>query len=165
MVMKNFWVIVVLFSVISCSGGDKSDSFEKIIPLENQNWQRFNNLDFEVPVKRGDMLDFYLLLKYNNKFNNKRLPVNITFYTPGGEIRSRNFSFWIKDKRTGAPLGTTENNVTSLTLNIRKEMPFITDGICKVSFEKKIPRIDTYGIISVGLKAVKSDIKNEPEKE
>ena len=164
--MKKLWVIVVLLSIISCSGNKKSDTFEKIVPLQNNNWQRFTNVDFEVPVTKGELLDFYFLLKYNSKkFNERYLPVNVTFHTPGGETRSRDFYFWLKDHRTKKRLGTTENGVTSITIPIRKEMPFIANGICKVSFEKKIPRVDTYGIISVGLRAVKSEVKKEPGKE
>ncbi len=158
--MKKLCLIVVLFSLISCSGNEKSNSFEKIVSLQNNNWQRFTNIDFEVPVTKGDLLDFYFLLTYNNeKFDEKRLPVNITFYTPGGETRSRNFAFWLKDKYTAKRFGTTENGITKIILPIRKEMPFITNGICKVTFEKKIPRVNTYGIISVGLRAGKSEAK------
>ena len=162
--MKKLWVILVLFTMVSCGESTKPDSFEKIVTLQNSNWQRFNNIDFEVPVAKGDLLDFYFLLKYNAKdFNERYLPVNVTFYTPGGETRSRDFYFWLKNRKSGKRLGTTENGVTSITIPIRKELPFIANGICKVSFEKKIPRVDTRGIVSVGLRAEKSQPEGKKE--
>jgi len=156
--MKRLFVFVVLLSMFSCTG-NSSKNFEKLITLENNNWQRFNKLEFEVPVKKNDSLDFYLIFRYNDDFNEKRLPVNITFYTPGGETRSRNFAFWLINKKTKKRKGTMENGHTIIVLPIRKEMPFIANGICKVVIEKKIPTVDNFGIEAVGVKAIKSTQK------
>ncbi len=161
--MKKLMAFVVLLSIISCTGNG-SKGYEKIITIKDHNWQRFNKLNFEVPVKKNDSLDFYLVFQYNADFSEKRLPVNITFYTPGGETRSRNFSFWLVDRKTKKKLGTTENHKTSIVLPIRKEMPFIANGVCKVTIEKKIPKVDNFGIEAVGLKAVKSVPKKEDKK-
>ena len=38
-------------------------------------------------------------------------------------------------------------------------MPFFANGNCVVSIEKRIPKMDTYGIEMIGLKAVKSQFK------
>ena len=161
--MKKLMVFAVLLSIISCTSNN-SKGFEQMTPLKDHNWQRFNKINFEVPVKKNDSLDFYLVFQYNADFKEKRLPVNITFYTPGGETRSRNFSFWLVDRKTKKKLGTTENHKTTIILPIRKEMPFIANGMCKVTIEKKIPTVDNFGIEAVGLKAIKSISKKADNK-
>ncbi len=156
--MKKLFAFVVLLSIISCTGNN-TGSFEKMVQLKDHNWQRFNKIDFQVPVKQNDSLDFYFVFQYNSDFKNTSIPVNITFYTPGGETRSRNFRFSLIDKKTKKKLGTTENHHTTIMLPIRKEMPFIANGTCKVTIEKKIPSVDNFGIEAVGIKAIKSTPK------
>ncbi len=151
---------LVLFTMISCTNNN-GVYFEKSVPLEKHNWQRFHNIDFNVPVHKNQKLDFWMIFKYNEDFKDAWLPVNITFTTPGGEVRTRNYRFSLLNRKTRKKLGTTVDHVTTIVIPIRKEMPFIANGSCVVSIEKRIPKMDTYGIVEVGLKVVKS----QPEKE
>ena len=150
--------ILILFTMISCTNSS-GVYFEKSVPLEKHNWQRFHNIDFNVPVKKDKQLDFSMIFKYNEDFKDVWLPVNITFTNPGGEIRTRNYRFSLLNRKTRKKLGTTVDHVTTVVIPIRKEMPFIANGTCVVSIEKRIPKMDTYGIESVGLKVVKSQPK------
>ncbi len=160
MMKKLSALVLVLFAVISCT--NSSVYFEKSVPVEKHNWQRFHNIDFKVPVDKGDMLDFSLIFKYNDDFKDVWLPVNITFTTPGGEIRTMNYRFNLIDRKTQKKLGTHSEHTTTVVIPIRKEMPFIARGNCVVSIEKRIPRMDTFGVESIGLKVMKS--KPKPEK-
>jgi hypothetical protein len=163
--MKKLLPVVLLFLVFSCTNTKtNTDSFQKITPIEKHNWQRFAKIEIEVPVHKNDSLDFYFIFQYNDDFKAMSIPVNISFYTPGGEMRSRNYRFSLVDKKTKKKLGTTENNRTEIILPIRKEMPFIKDGTCKVIIEKKIPSVDNFGIEGVGLKAVRSVPVKKPAK-
>ncbi|RLD90977.1 MAG: hypothetical protein DRJ09_02560 [Bacteroidetes bacterium] len=161
--MKHLSVfILILFTMISCTNHN-GVYFEKSVPLEKHNWQRFHNIDFNVPVKKDKLLDFSMVFKYNEDFKDVWLPVNITFTTPGGEIRTRNYRFSLLNRKTRKKLGTTINHITTVVINIRKEMPFSANGDCVVSIEKRIPKMDTYGIVEVGLRVVESQPKAAPK--
>ncbi len=154
--------VLALFTLISCTN-NKGVYFEKTVPFEKHNWQRFHNIDFNVPVKKDMMLDFSIIFKYNDDFKNVWLPVNVTFVTPDGETRTRNYRFNLLDRRTRKKLGTTVDHTTTVIIPVRKEMPFHAKGNCVVSIEKRIPKMDTYGIEMVGIKAVKSQPKEKQQ--
>ncbi|MEJ2594530.1 MAG: hypothetical protein P8100_05250, partial [bacterium] len=102
-----------------------------------------------------DVLDFYLFLRHHTDFPYEKLFVNITFYSPGGEMRSNDYAFDLKDYR-GEWLAEGMGELWDLELLIRREMPFFEDGICKVRVENKYPKYDTPGIIELGLIVRKS---------
>ena len=162
--MKKLFVIILLLStVISCTNSN-STVFDKTTSIKKHNWQRFDKLNFDVPINKKDILNFYLNFQYNEDYKGIYLPVNISFYTPDGETRTRNYRFNLIDRKTNKRLGTTSNHVTKVLIPIRKEMPFNVNGVCKVVIEKRIPKVDTYGIEAVGLKAIKSELDNSTKK-
>jgi len=113
-------------------------------------WNRFDILEFEVPVNEGDKLDFDLALRHHTDFPYNKLFVNITFNAPDGEMRSADYAFNLKDDN-GKWLADGMGELWDIDLPIRKEMPFYQSGICKVKIENNYPKFDTPGIIEVGL--------------
>ena len=130
--------------------------FREYVEMHNMTWNRFNTLEFEVPVKENDVFDFKLFLRHHTDFPYDKLFVNITFYSPGGDIRSRDYDFDLKDYR-GDWLANGMGELWDLEILIRKEMPFYENGICKVRVENKYSKFDTPGIIEIGLIVQKSE--------
>ena len=67
---------------------------------------------------------------------------------------SRDYHFKLKDennkwKSDGA------GDLWDINLGIRKEMSFSKSGICKVRIENKMTKVQTPGIIEIGLMATK----------
>jgi len=81
--------------------------------------------------------------------------VNITFYTPDGTTRSRDYDFDLKDKN-GNWLGEQKNGVWQNKLPVRKGMTIYEKGICKVRVENKYSKYELPGVTGVGLVAGKS---------
>lgn len=129
--------------------------FREYIEMDNMTWNRFDILEFEVPVKENDVFDFKLFLRHHTDFPYDKLFVNITFYSPGGDMRSRDYDFDLKDYR-GDWLAKGMGELWDVEILIRKEMPFFENGICKVRIENKYPKFDTPGIIEIGLIVQKS---------
>ena len=71
--------------------------FREYVKLDNMTWNRFNILFFDVPVKENEPLDFYLFIRHHTDFPYDKLYVNITFYSPGGDMRSNDYDFDLKD--------------------------------------------------------------------
>ncbi len=140
-----YLALIILFS--SCR---EAAVYRDYVKLENLNWKRFDILEFDVPVKNGDQLDFYLFLRHHTDFPYDKLFVNITFYSPDGEMRSRDYDFNLKADN-GKWLADGMGELWDIELPIRKGMPFYQNGKCKVRIENKYPKYDTPGIVEVGL--------------
>ena len=149
-----FGLLTSLLILSSCVG--ESVVFKEYVEMENMTWNRFNILEFEVPVKENDIFDFKLFLRHHTDFPYGKLFVNITFYSPGGDMRSKDYDFDLKDYR-GDWLANGMGELWDLEILIRKEMPFYESGTCKVRVENKYSKLDTPGIIEIGLIVQKSE--------
>lgn len=149
------WVWIILIIGMLLPGCRESAVFREYVKMEHINWERFNILEFEVPVKNGDQLDFYLSLRHHTDFPYDNLYVNITFYSPDGEMRSRDYEFSLRDEN-GNWLADGMGELWDIVLPLRKGMPFYQDGVCRIRVENKYPKYNTPGIIEVGLIAKRS---------
>ncbi len=154
--MKTILAGILISLIILTSCLRESVEFREYVEMDNMTWNRFNTLEFEVPVKENDVFDFKLFLRHHTDFPYDKLFVNITFYSPGGDIRSRDYDFDLKDYR-GDWLANGMGELWDLEILIRKEMPFFENGICKVRVENKYSKLDTPGIIEIGIIVQKSE--------
>lgn len=151
--MKKFIVpIVITFLFAGC---DSNTIFKEYKKFDDVSWNRFDILNFEFPVQKEEGLDFYLALRHHTYYPYSFIDVNITFYTPDGEMRSRDYRFRLKNtdlKWKGDGMG----ELWDVELPIRKEMIFNKSGTCKVRIENKMNKAETPGIMEVGLIVRKS---------
>ena len=129
--------------------------FREYREIGNMTWNRFDILEFDVPVNAGDVLDFDIFLRHHTDFPYDKLFVNITFNAPGGEMRSGDYEFELKDDK-GNWRADGMGELWDIELPVRKEMHFEETGICRVRIENKYPKFDTPGIVEVGLIAKKT---------
>jgi gliding motility-associated lipoprotein GldH len=153
-------VLISLSLVALLSSCREPAVYREYIKMPNVNWERFNILEFDVPVKNGDLLDFYLFVRHHTNFPYDKLYVNITFYSPDGEMRSRDYDFKLKDEE-GEWLSEGMGELWDIELPIRKGMPFYAGGKCKIRVENKYSKYDTPGIIEVGL--IVKESKEQPD--
>ncbi len=147
--MKRPILIAVIFSLLLGACGNHV-VFRQHKTFENVSWNRFDILLFEVPVMAGDYLDFHLALRHHTHFPYDYLDANITFYSPGGEMRSGEYHFKLKDNN-GQWKADGMGELWDIELPIRDSLYFNKDGICKVRIENKMTKIETPGIMEVGL--------------
>ena len=151
-------VFVGLLSTLLLLGSCSFDSkvFSEYVTMDNMTWNRFDILEFEVPVQEDQSLDFHIFLRHHTDFPYDNLFVNITFYAPGGDTRSRDYEFDLRDYK-GDWLAKGMGELWDVELLVRKEMMFSEDGVCRVRVENKYPKYDTPGIIEIGLIARASE--------
>lgn len=141
-----------LFLLTSC---DSRLVFKEYRKFENVSWNRLDILKFDVPVEAGKALDFSLFLRHHTDFPYDKLYVNITFYSPSGDMRTAEYDFQLKDKN-GKWHSDGMGELWDIELPIRQNMLFSTGGICKVQVENKYSKTETPGIVEIGLLARKS---------
>ncbi len=154
--MKN--LIIPLVVALLLSGCDKNIFYKEYKSFDDVSWNRHEILEFEVPVEKNTMNDFYMALRHHTNFPYSFIDVNITLYTPDGEIRSRDYHYRLKGtdlKWKGDGMG----ELWDIELPIRKRISFKKPGICKIRVENKMKKMETPGIIEVGIIAKKSEEK------
>jgi len=143
-------VILPLITILLLTACTSNTTFKEYNKFDDVSWNRFDILEFEFPVQKNEPLDFYFALRHHTNFPYSYIDVNITINTPDGEIRSREYRFRLKNtelKWKGDGMG----ELWDIELPIRKEMLFNKSGICKVQIENKMHKVETPGIIEVGL--------------
>jgi gliding motility-associated lipoprotein GldH len=147
--MKKLLLLAVVFTFL-LSACDNRTVFKQYKTFDKVSWNRFDILLFEVPVKAGDALDFKLALRHHTYYPYDYIDANITFYTPSGEMRSADYHFELKDEN-GRWKANGMGELWDIELPVREELRFQKDGICKVRVENKMTKIETPGIVEVGL--------------
>jgi len=144
---KLIWILFIPVLLLGCSS---PPVFEGETAMENEVWNRFNFLIFEVPVEDNSLLDFYLRVDFTEDYPSDELTTNITFYAPDGSMRSSDYEFPLsKSTLTG-------NKPNQHLFSIRKEMLFTKGGTCEIRVENKFSKVHTPGISSVGIVARRS---------
>lgn len=142
----------LLILISSC---DNRQVFKEYRNFENVSWNRLNILKFEVPVTAGEELDFSLFLRHHTDFPYDKFYVNITFYSPSGDMRSAEYDWKLQDEK-GKWLADGMGELWDIELPIRQNMKFDASGMCKVQIENKYSKTETPGIVEIGLIARKS---------
>jgi len=88
-------LIIPIITIIVFTGCNNT-VFKEYNKFDNPSWNRLNYLNFEVPVQKNEGLDFYLALRHHTNFPYNYINVNVTFYTPDGEMRSLDYYFRLK---------------------------------------------------------------------
>jgi len=147
--MKKLFLFsgIVLILLSSCT---QSTVFREYKKMKNVSWNRFDILEFEVPVEKDYVLDFELAFRHHTYFPYDKLFVNITFYSPGSDFRSADYEFELKDEE-GNWLADGMGELWDINFPIRNGMRFSEAGICKVRIENSYSKFETPGVIEVGL--------------
>ena len=152
--MKKFFVLIIITAFfISCNSNTVLKEYKK---FDDISWNKFDILNFEFPVEKNEGLDFYFALRHHTDFPYSFIDVNITFYTPDSEVRSRDYHFRLKNTKLKWK-GDGMGELWDIELPIRKEMIFHKSGECKVRIENKMRKAETPGIIEVGLIVKKAE--------
>ena len=147
---KIIKVLVISEMVLLLTACGNRTVFKEYHKMERVSWNRFDIRFFEVPVKAGEQLDFYLFLRHHTYYPFDYLDVNITFYLPGGEMRSKEYHYELKDEN-GNWKADGMGELWDIDLPVRKKLKIAKDGICKVRVENKMTKLETPGIIEIGL--------------
>ena len=74
---------------------------------------------------------------------------------PGGEMRSGDYHFELKDEN-GKWKANGMGELWDIELLIRKNFKMKEEGVCKVRIENKMTKLQTPGIMEIGLVVKKS---------
>jgi len=148
--MKNIFGLMI-FVALAFAGCNSRQPVSQIHTFTNATWQRFEHLNFQLPVnKAGAAYDISVVIRYTKQFPAAALPVNLVMNTPGGEERIKDYNLYLKDKN-GNFLGREEDGVYQITIPVRQGMIFEKTGTVKFDIENLMPKYYTTGIAEFGI--------------
>lgn len=134
---------------ISCSG-DKT-VFEEYQKFEKLSWNRFNILSFNMPVTDISMAyDIYINVRHLPEIPNKSISINLTLYSPSGDMRSVDFAIALRDA-DGNPLSNCLGDYCDRLMLLRSDFKFHEPGEVRFEIENKYSKVDLPGILEIGL--------------
>jgi gliding motility-associated lipoprotein GldH len=151
--LPTFSLFVITFFIASCNHGPV---FEKSLKMKNSTWDRFDIKSVEIPVnEEGQSYDITAVVHCNEQFQYDNLPFYVIFTTPSGEERMREVTVPVRDN--GKMIGQPVNNLFEERLILWKNINLADKGTCKLTFENMIPKIQTEGIVDLGIVVTKAE--------
>lgn len=129
---------------------------EKISQFQNQNWNRFDILEYHVEMEQRDHpVDFYVVFEHTADYPNNYIDINFTLYLPEGGMRTRDYMFDLKDT-SGEWSGRLKDGVFRSELPVIQGMSVVESGAYKIRIENKLTKLNTPGVTAVGYQILKS---------
>ena len=153
--MKKIFSLLLIAVILATIGCREDNPNEIYYPFQNEIWQRFNILSFELPVEKADKpYKIMLFARHNQDFPYKALDFNMVMNTPSGEERINEYRLKVKN-RAGEFLGSCENEICEAAIILKKEIYITKSGLLLIELENLTPRIETPGLLGVGVRLEK----------
>jgi gliding motility-associated lipoprotein GldH len=151
---KSLYIVVLLFiaSLLFACAGKKP--VEQIHTFPSATWHRFDILTFEMPVKQSaDEYTMQAIVRYTEALEHDRIPIHFIMTFPSGEKRIWEQNIVIRD-RDGKNLGEKMEGVYEIVIPVRTRLVIREAGNLVITAEQFIPKFDTYGVVSFGLRII-----------
>ena len=154
--MSRILIFTLIFGFFLFAGCNRGTPLEVFHRFENRPWQRFDNLTFEIPVKKaGKSYDVQFITWMTRDFPFDELSVNMVMNTPSGEERIGEYTMKVKSGG-GSFLSEFKGDSCENILLLKRGLFFAVAGILKVEIENLTPRMQTTGILGAGIRLTES---------
>ena len=134
--------------LVSCSNNKVFEQYHK---FEKFSWNRFNFVKFETNIEDTESeYDIYLNFRHLPEYPYRNFDFNFTIYTPSGEMRTSDYEIDLYDKQ-GKQLSECLGDYCDLKIPLREGFRFSEPGLAKFEIENKMTKLETRGVIEVGL--------------
>lgn len=146
--MKNtVLILLVSFLAFSCSN---STVYEHNHRFENSNWDRFDELLYEVEVEAGQKYLLEGTITTDSSFKNRKMDLGFYLYLPEGGKRLDDKSIRILDYEY-QNLGTKTKYGFELPVVFKDELSINESGKLKIKIINHSQYVDNFGIVSLNL--------------
>jgi len=142
-----FALVIGVFS----AGCGKKERLELYHHFPDRNWARFNFLSFELPVEKANNYNVSFFANIAPDFPYDILELNMTMTTPSGEERICEYQMPVKNASGSFCIPCSKDSCTG-TILLKRELHITRPGILKIELENLTPRLNTNGILGVGIR-------------
>lgn len=146
--MKNIFSIILLsLLAFSCSN---STVFEHNHDFSNNNWVRFDEINYEVDVEAGQKYIFEGNITIDSSYNSRKMELGFYLYLPNGGKRLEDKTIRVLDYEY-QHLGTKTKQGYELPVVFKNELSINEGGKLKIKITNHSQHLDNFGIISLDL--------------
>lgn len=151
--MKIYYLLILFISfTLGCR---RENGYDVFYSFPKQTWHRFNVLSYEIPVEDENIrIDIEAYAQFTSGFPYNDLEFNAVITTPSGEERMREIRLKIQNE-SGKFTGIQEGETYTSMIVIQKGLLISKRGVLKVELENLIPKVETPGLIGLGIRIVK----------
>jgi gliding motility-associated lipoprotein GldH len=148
-----FPVLIIMLLLSACGKKEETELYHR---FPEKTWTRFNLLSFEVPVQKPQSVNIYLFARFEPGFDQDTLGFNMIMNTPSGEERIKEYILEVKtpDGKFKTACGS---DFCQGELLLKKGLNLSKTGILKIEIENLTPRMNTEGILGVGIRMEPSE--------
>jgi gliding motility-associated lipoprotein GldH len=149
-----FFSIVAIVIIVGLSGCGGKKPVEQIRNFDNATWNRFDILSFDLPISQANAeYSLFVVMRHHTDFEPATMPLHFIMKQPNGTERIWEQTITIKN-RDNEYLGQLRDGVYELQVPVRTRLMLSEAGNVHISVEQYLPKYNTYGVISFGLRAV-----------
>ncbi len=145
--MRYFYFLLLVIVITSCQSGV---SFQQKTEFPKNNWIKFNNQNFKIPVEADKTYTFKAILITDSSFKERKLEIGLYLEMPNEENRSTNYTLRVLDNEF-KPMGIKTDQGNELTQTLRQKFLITESGIINAEVVLHSPKYDNYGIVSFEL--------------
>ena len=134
--------LVVLISLVSCQ---PSTHFEETVEFDHNNWVKFNDLNFNIPVEAGKTYSFNGSITVDSTYTRRKLEMGFYLYLPDDAQRLEDKTIRIRDFEY-QPLGHKTDKGYVLKQNFKQKLRINESGILKLKMVLHSSHLNNYGI-------------------
>lgn len=149
-------LLFLMVAAALVSGCQRGKVFERHSKMDRLAWNRFNLVNFEVPIKDASAgYDFYVAIRHITEIPYSSLEISFAVDGPDGSETIRDIKIPIRD-REGKLLGNGMGDLWDVEVLAKEGLRFSETGTCKVEVASRMQQADLLGIMEVGLVVKKS---------
>ena len=146
--LLSFFIILVVLT--SCK---PSTHFEKTIDFERDNWVKFRNLEYRIPVEAGKIYSFNGAITIDSNYTPRKLELGFYLYLPNDEQRLEDKTIRIRDLEYH-PLGDKVSDGYILQESFKKKLKINESGILELQIVLHSSQLNNFGIKRIKLSVI-----------
>ncbi|MDP4281014.1 MAG: hypothetical protein Q8867_02590 [Bacteroidota bacterium] len=149
--MKRTGLLGLLLIILLLPSCKKNTDIVSYHTFPNRSWYRYSIQKFVIPIKNIEKpYDVSFFARFTQEYPFDNLNFNMVMTTPSGEERIMEYPFTIK--RDGHFTGTFVNDSCEASVCLKKGIQFDKAGILIIEIENLVPRLQTPGLLGVGIR-------------
>jgi len=146
---RSIFISILAIFILGC---EQEKPNEIYYPFQDNTWQRFNILAFEIPVERSERpYEIIFFARHNKDFQFRNLDFNMVMNTPSGEERINEYRLKIKNSE-GELLGSCDDGLCESSMVLKKTIYINQSGMLLLELENLTPKMKTPGLAGVGVR-------------
>jgi len=146
--MHRFYILIIFIIIVfsSCS----STHFQDEVRFDNNNWTKFNELEFNIPVEADKTYSFSGHIITESTFNRRKIELGFYMVLPSGAERLSDLNFRILNFEY-QPLGEKTEIGFQKEVLFKKDLLVNDDGILNLKIVLHSQYYDNFGIVGLDL--------------